>query len=164
MLIRPYRVNEEDFLNRLPVFAQYPNRFGVRSNSVFELNSYSLVDLTFSSEKSKLGEPVYMYSPACTAGGAYEHVVVFSNEKRSFESITKTYRRIFGSTESFFELCDESALKRACEKAAALYKDLEAFRWEDGPFIALNKRVKGSIDAASYGNYSGIYVLNMLRL
>ena len=162
MLIRPYRIKDGS-ANKLPAFAQYPNRFGTRSKSVFELKDYSLLDLTFSSEKKALGESVYMYSPACITGKVNEHTVVFSNDKKSFESLTKTYRKIFGSTESLANLCDEKALRKECEEAEPLYREFEAVKWEDGPFVALNKKLKGSIEAASYGNYSEIYVLNMLR-
>jgi len=162
MLIRPYRIKDGN-VNKLPAFAQYPNRFGTMAKSVFELKSYSLVDLTFSSEKKAIGESVYMYSPACVAGKVDERTIVFSNNKKSFESLTKTYRKSFGATESLVDLCDEKALRKECEKAEPLYREFEAVKWEDGPFIALSKKVKGSINASSYGNYSGIYVLNMLR-
>ncbi len=162
MLIRPYRINENN-LNELPFFAQSPNRFGLKANSVFEHKGYSLVDLTYSSKKLALGESVYFYSPACVAGTPYEYTIVFSNEKMYFESLAKTYRKIFGNTANTASVCDESGLKEACERAVSSYKNFEVFKWEEGPFVALNKRVKGSIDAASYGNYSGIYVLNVLK-
>ena len=161
--IRPYRVSNENIPKNLPVFAQSPNRFGLKLDIVYELSGYSLVDLTFSSEKLALGESLYMYSPACTAGHTGEQTVVFSNKKRVIDSIAKIYRKIFGGINDKIFLCDEEHLKKSFELSAALYKKFEAVKWEEGPFIALNRRVAGSIDASSYGNYPGIYVLNMFR-
>jgi len=161
--IRPYRVSNENIPKNLPVFAQSPNRFGLKLDMVYELSGYSLVDLTFSSEKLALGESLYMYSPACTAGQTGEQTVVFSNKKRVIDSIAKIYRKIFGGINDKIFLCDEGHLKKSFELSAALYKKFEAVKWEEGPFIALNKRVAGSIDASSYGDYPGIYVLNMFR-
>jgi chorismate mutase len=161
--IRPYRVNKEDIPKNLPVFAQSPNRFGLKLDVVHMLPESSLVDLTFSSKKLALGESLYMYSPACIAGQAGEQTVVFSNKKRIIDNISKIYRKIFGSTNDKAFLCDEEYLKKSFELSAVLYKKFEAVKWEEGPFIALNKRVAGSIDASSYGDYHGIYVLNMSR-
>ncbi|MGC9144868.1 MAG: chorismate mutase [Nitrososphaeria archaeon] len=161
---RPYRVSNWNIPKNIPVFAQSPNRFGLKLDMIYELSGYSLVDLTFSSEKLALGESLYMYSPACVAGQTREQTVVFSNKKRLIDDISKIYKKIFGSINDKVFLCDEKNLKKSFELSATLYKKFEAVKWEEGPFIALNKRVAGSIDASSYGDYPGIYVLNMFRV
>ncbi|MGC8569041.1 MAG: hypothetical protein ACP5LW_03440 [Nitrososphaeria archaeon] len=163
LLVRPYRLSQEGYDGRLPAFAQSPNRFGVLLRTLSPPGPSSLVDVTYSSDKSPRGEAIFMYSPACLAGTASEVSIVYSNNREELMRLVRAYEIIFGPPDRRAPVSDEGWLRSESERRAAQLRGSLINNWEDGPFVAVRRRVHGGADASLFGNYSGAYVVNLLR-
>lgn len=162
LFVRPYRIKEAN--KSLPAFLQSPDRFGRVYKSFSDFNKSSLIDLTYSSRKRAEGEALYVYSPATEAGRPCERTVVFTNNKAAFNLLISTYRSLFGLPRKTLEVCDEEKLRKTYSEREKSFKSIEAYEWEDGPFIAVKNRISGSLSSKHFGYDGKAYVYNMLLL
>ncbi len=77
--------------------------------------------------------------------------------------LISAYETIFGPPDRRAPVSDEKWLREEAERRAAQLRGSLIYSWEDGPFVAVSRRVHGGLDASLFGNYSGAYVVNLLR-